>query len=165
MLDLLIHGQSPGIETPIVDLYEKPELLFFGPDGRLWDICCGLSLTWHSFVQKEPLIWWTGRHVRISIPWPGNSLWPTIVKCTRERGAPLGGSRWRQAKTRRYKCATQFKVALFLSQLLIWLVPWRYPPRCIWNDESFGTPVRDRNLQQAGIEREGRYQSPNRWPW
>jgi hypothetical protein len=27
-------GQTPGIkEQSVVDLYEKPELLFFGPDG------------------------------------------------------------------------------------------------------------------------------------
>ena len=33
MLDLLIPGQSPGIKERLVDLYGKPELLFFGPDG------------------------------------------------------------------------------------------------------------------------------------
>lgn len=33
IIDLLIPGQSPGIKEKIVDLYEKPELLFFGPDG------------------------------------------------------------------------------------------------------------------------------------
>ncbi|KAJ3127236.1 NAD-dependent glutamate dehydrogenase [Nowakowskiella sp. JEL0407] len=32
MLDLLIAGQSPGIKDKIVDLYGKPEILFFGPD-------------------------------------------------------------------------------------------------------------------------------------
>lgn len=34
ILDLLIPGQSPGIKERLVDLYGKPELLFFGPDGR-----------------------------------------------------------------------------------------------------------------------------------
>jgi len=33
ILDLLIPGQSPGIKERLVDLYGKPELLFFGPDG------------------------------------------------------------------------------------------------------------------------------------
>lgn len=33
MIDLLIPGQTPGIKERIVDLYGKPELLFFGPDG------------------------------------------------------------------------------------------------------------------------------------
>ena len=33
MLDLLIPGQSPGIKERLVDLYGKPEILFFGPDG------------------------------------------------------------------------------------------------------------------------------------
>jgi len=34
-LDLLIPGQSPGIKERLVDLYGKPELLFFGPDGTV----------------------------------------------------------------------------------------------------------------------------------
>jgi hypothetical protein len=34
IIDLLIPGQSPGIKEPLVDLYGKPELLFFGPDGK-----------------------------------------------------------------------------------------------------------------------------------
>ena len=33
MVDLLIPGKTPGIKECLVDLYEKPELLFFGPDG------------------------------------------------------------------------------------------------------------------------------------
>lgn len=32
ILDLIIQGNSPGIKEKIVDLYEKKELLFFGPD-------------------------------------------------------------------------------------------------------------------------------------
>ncbi|KAJ3105920.1 NAD-dependent glutamate dehydrogenase [Phlyctochytrium bullatum] len=32
MLDLLIAGESPGIKEKIVDLYGRPEILFFGPD-------------------------------------------------------------------------------------------------------------------------------------
>lgn len=35
IVDLLIPGQSPGIKERLVDLYGKPELLFFGPDGAL----------------------------------------------------------------------------------------------------------------------------------
>ena len=35
MIDLLIPGQTPGIKEKLVDLYGKPELLFFGPDGQL----------------------------------------------------------------------------------------------------------------------------------
>jgi len=34
VIDLLIPGQTPGIKEQIVDLYNKPELLFFGPDGQ-----------------------------------------------------------------------------------------------------------------------------------
>jgi glutamate dehydrogenase len=33
IIDLLIPGQTPGIKEKLVDLYGKPELLFFGPDG------------------------------------------------------------------------------------------------------------------------------------
>lgn len=33
IIDLLIPGQSPGIKERLVDLYGKPEILFFGPDG------------------------------------------------------------------------------------------------------------------------------------
>lgn len=32
--DLLLPGESPGIKGPIVDLYGKKEILFFGPDGQ-----------------------------------------------------------------------------------------------------------------------------------
>ncbi|KAJ3048167.1 NAD-dependent glutamate dehydrogenase [Rhizophlyctis rosea] len=32
ILDLLIVGNSPGIKERIVDLYKRPEILFFGPD-------------------------------------------------------------------------------------------------------------------------------------
>ncbi|KAH9992881.1 NAD-specific glutamate dehydrogenase [Russula vinacea] len=34
VLDLLIPGQSPGIKERLVDLYNRPEILFFGPDGN-----------------------------------------------------------------------------------------------------------------------------------
>lgn len=32
MLDLLVVGETPGIKEKIIDLYNKPEILFFGPD-------------------------------------------------------------------------------------------------------------------------------------
>lgn len=32
---MLIPGQSPGIKEQLVDLYGKPEILFFGPDGQI----------------------------------------------------------------------------------------------------------------------------------
>lgn len=35
LLDLLIPGKTAGIKGRIVDLYGRPELLFFGPDGTL----------------------------------------------------------------------------------------------------------------------------------
>lgn len=38
MLDLLVLGESPGIKEKIVDLYGKPEILFFGPDEGTADM-------------------------------------------------------------------------------------------------------------------------------
>ena len=38
IIDLLIPGQSPGIKEKIVDIYGKPELLFFGPDEGTADM-------------------------------------------------------------------------------------------------------------------------------
>ncbi|PVV05086.1 hypothetical protein BB560_000392, partial [Smittium megazygosporum] len=32
ILDLLLTGQTPGVKDRIVDLYNRPEILFFGPD-------------------------------------------------------------------------------------------------------------------------------------
>jgi glutamate dehydrogenase len=37
IIDLLIPGSTPGIKEEIVDLYKKPELLFFGPDGEIME--------------------------------------------------------------------------------------------------------------------------------
>ncbi|KAI3634595.1 hypothetical protein MIR68_007506 [Amoeboaphelidium protococcarum] len=44
MLDLLIVGNSPGIKERIVDLYEKPEMLFLGPDEGTADFMDWASL-------------------------------------------------------------------------------------------------------------------------
>ncbi len=38
IIDLLIPGQTPGIKEKLVDLYGKPELLFFGPDEGTADL-------------------------------------------------------------------------------------------------------------------------------
>lgn len=38
VLDLLLVGESPGIKEKIVDLYGKPEILFFGPDEGTADM-------------------------------------------------------------------------------------------------------------------------------
>lgn len=38
ILDLLIVGETPGIKEKIVDLYGKPEILFFGPDEGTADM-------------------------------------------------------------------------------------------------------------------------------
>ena len=48
MIDLLIPGRTPGVKGEIVDLYNTPELLFFGPDGR----CMGISA--HILVFTSP---------------------------------------------------------------------------------------------------------------
>jgi glutamate dehydrogenase len=38
ILDLLVKGETPGIKEKIVDLYNKPEILFFGPDEGTADM-------------------------------------------------------------------------------------------------------------------------------
>jgi hypothetical protein len=44
-LDLLIAGQSPGIKERLVDLLNKPEILFFGPDGAKKLSSCGSGVS------------------------------------------------------------------------------------------------------------------------
>ncbi|POW02083.1 hypothetical protein PSTT_12048 [Puccinia striiformis] len=48
ILDLLIPGQSPGIKDPIVDLYNRPEALFFGPDEGTADM-----MDWAALHARE----------------------------------------------------------------------------------------------------------------
>lgn len=62
ILDLLIPGQSPGIKERLVDLYDKPELLFFGPDEGTADMMDwaamhardrGADTWWKSFTTGK----------------------------------------------------------------------------------------------------------------
>ncbi|KAI9015996.1 Glutamate/Leucine/Phenylalanine/Valine dehydrogenase-domain-containing protein [Hyaloraphidium curvatum] len=61
VLDLLIVGKSPGIKEKIVDLYEKPEILFFGPDEGTADYMDWAALhakkrgykTWKAFTTGK----------------------------------------------------------------------------------------------------------------
>ncbi|KAF8529291.1 NAD-specific glutamate dehydrogenase [Hysterangium stoloniferum] len=62
MIDLLIPGTTPGIKNPIVDLYAKPELLFFGPDegtAEMMDWAAlhartrGATTWWKSFTTGK----------------------------------------------------------------------------------------------------------------
>ncbi|KAF7299440.1 NAD-specific glutamate dehydrogenase [Mycena indigotica] len=55
IIDLLIPGQSPGIKEPIVDLYGKPELLFFGPDEGTADM-----MDWAAIHARDrgAETWW-----------------------------------------------------------------------------------------------------------
>ncbi|KAF9159656.1 NAD-dependent glutamate dehydrogenase [Actinomortierella ambigua] len=48
ILDLLIVGETPGIKERIVDLYKKPEILFFGPDEGTADY-----MDWASAHARE----------------------------------------------------------------------------------------------------------------
>ncbi|KAF9123510.1 NAD-dependent glutamate dehydrogenase, partial [Linnemannia schmuckeri] len=48
ILDLLILGETPGIKERIVDLYKKPEILFFGPDEGTADY-----MDWASAHARE----------------------------------------------------------------------------------------------------------------
>ncbi|KAF7296671.1 NAD-specific glutamate dehydrogenase [Mycena chlorophos] len=55
IVDLLIPGQSPGIKEQIVDLYGKPELLFFGPDEGTADM-----MDWAAIHARDrgAETWW-----------------------------------------------------------------------------------------------------------
>ncbi|KZT11816.1 NAD-dependent glutamate dehydrogenase [Laetiporus sulphureus 93-53] len=62
VIDLLIPGQSPGIKEKIVDLYGKPEMLFFGPDEGTADLmdwaalharARGAETWWKSFTTGK----------------------------------------------------------------------------------------------------------------
>ncbi|KAF6741457.1 NAD-specific glutamate dehydrogenase [Ephemerocybe angulata] len=55
MCDLLIPGQTPGIKEQIVDLYAKPELLFFGPDEGTADM-----MDWAAMHARDrgAEAWW-----------------------------------------------------------------------------------------------------------
>jgi glutamate dehydrogenase len=55
MIDLLIPGRTPGIKEEIVDLYNKPELLFFGPDEGTADM-----MDWAALHARErgAETWW-----------------------------------------------------------------------------------------------------------
>ncbi|OZJ03908.1 hypothetical protein BZG36_03289 [Bifiguratus adelaidae] len=48
ILDLLIDGETPGIKDKLVDLYRKPEILFFGPDEGTADY-----MDWASNHARE----------------------------------------------------------------------------------------------------------------
>ncbi|EGO23766.1 NADH-dependent glutamate dehydrogenase [Serpula lacrymans var. lacrymans S7.9] len=55
VIDLLIPGQSPGIKERLVDLYNKPELLFFGPDEGTADM-----MDWAALHARDrgAETWW-----------------------------------------------------------------------------------------------------------
>ncbi|KAI0075077.1 NAD-dependent glutamate dehydrogenase [Panus rudis PR-1116 ss-1] len=62
IIDLLIPGQTPGIKEKLVDLYGKPEMLFFGPDEGTADMmdwaalharARGADTWWKSFTTGK----------------------------------------------------------------------------------------------------------------
>ncbi|KAG2354643.1 NADH-dependent glutamate dehydrogenase [Suillus spraguei] len=55
IIDLLIPGQTPGIKERLVDLYGKPELLFFGPDEGTADM-----MDWAALHARDrgAETWW-----------------------------------------------------------------------------------------------------------
>ncbi|THG97604.1 hypothetical protein EW145_g7585 [Phellinidium pouzarii] len=55
VIDLLIPGQSPGIKERLIDLYGKPEILFFGPDEGTADMMDWAALHARSRGAET---WW-----------------------------------------------------------------------------------------------------------
>jgi glutamate dehydrogenase len=55
VVDLLIPGQTPKIKEPLVDLYNKPEILFFGPDEGTADM-----MDWAALHARDrgAETWW-----------------------------------------------------------------------------------------------------------
>lgn len=54
ILDLLVPGETPGIKEKIVDRYNKPEILFFGPDEGTADM-----MDWASaHARKRGAYFW-----------------------------------------------------------------------------------------------------------
>ncbi|EJU02932.1 NAD-dependent glutamate dehydrogenase [Dacryopinax primogenitus] len=61
VIDLLVPGHSPGIKEPIIDLYDKPEILFFGPDEGTADMMDWAAIhvrnrgvdSWKSFTTGK----------------------------------------------------------------------------------------------------------------
>lgn len=65
ILDLLLPAETPGIKNPIVDLYQKQEILFMGPDENTADLVDWA--TEHARNRGAP--WWksffTGKSPRL----------------------------------------------------------------------------------------------------
>jgi NAD-specific glutamate dehydrogenase len=49
VIDLLIPSTTPGIRETLVDLYNKPEILFFGPDEGTADLMDWAASKFHLF--------------------------------------------------------------------------------------------------------------------
>ena len=74
MIDLLIPGQIPGIKEHLVDLYEKPEILFFGSDEGTADMM--------DWAASEFLLQTTdSRHSRFHSP--RSRTWCSMVEVVR----------------------------------------------------------------------------------
>ncbi|KAK9475374.1 Glutamate/Leucine/Phenylalanine/Valine dehydrogenase-domain-containing protein [Dipodascopsis tothii] len=54
ILDLVLPGQTPGIKSPIVDLYKKEEIVFMGPDENTAGLVDWATL--HAKSRGAP--WW-----------------------------------------------------------------------------------------------------------
>ncbi|KAG8789909.1 NAD-dependent glutamate dehydrogenase [Serendipita sp. 401] len=54
VIDLLIPGSSPGIKERLIDLYGKPEILFFGPDEGTADMMDWAAMHAHARGAN----WW-----------------------------------------------------------------------------------------------------------
>jgi glutamate dehydrogenase len=82
ILDLLIPGVSPGIKEAIVDLYQKEEILFFGPDEGTAG-----EMDWAALhARSRGASWWksftTGKSVALGgiphdtcVPLPFDCIW------------------------------------------------------------------------------------------
>lgn len=85
ILDLLIPGQSPGIKERLVDLYGKPELLFFGPDGEVPSDGSSWFLLTHYLEGTADMMDWAALHAKER----GGEWWKSFT--TGKSAKMLGG--------------------------------------------------------------------------
>ena len=142
-MDLLIPGQSPGIKERLVDLYGKPELLFFGPDGKP-------SLS--EDIKQSPnllILEGTADMMDWAACMPLHSLTPRLQLIRVPSTCTIPWSRMVEVFHHRQECED----ARWCSA------------RHLRHDISVYSSVRPGYLQAARTSGEGHHESTNWWTW
>ena len=147
IIDLLIPGQTSGIKEDIVDLYNKPELLFFGPDGECWwmSVCVYLHCCITAEGTADMMDW--AACMFSSLLLPPASL---ILKVFRFSACPRA---W---------CWDLVEVIYHRKERR---APWRSASWCLWHDILISQGICRRYLQAAWFAREKRHKSADWRAW